>query len=41
MRGIDHQSIVKLNSFFESEEHYFLVLERMYPILPFPYRPAP
>jgi hypothetical protein len=28
MRGIDHPGIVKLISFFESEEHYFLVLER-------------
>lgn len=28
MRGIDHPGIVKLVSFFESEEHYFLVLER-------------
>ena len=27
MRGINHPSIVKLNSFFESPEHYFLVLE--------------
>lgn len=30
MRGIDHPSIVKLISFFESDEHYFLVLEREY-----------
>lgn len=29
MRGVDHPSIVKLISFFESDEHYFLVLERM------------
>lgn len=29
MRGIDHPSIVKLLSFFESDEHYFLVLELM------------
>jgi len=29
MRGIDHPSIVKLISFSESEEHYFLVLELM------------
>ena len=29
MRGIDHPSIVKLLAFFESEEHYFLVLELM------------
>ena len=28
MRGIDHPGIVKLISFFESEEFYFLVLER-------------
>jgi serine/threonine protein kinase len=28
MRGIDHPSIVKLLGFFESDEHYFLVLER-------------
>ena len=28
MRGIDNPYIVKLISFFESEEHYFLVLER-------------
>ena len=28
MRGINHPSIVKLLSFFESAEHYFLVLER-------------
>ena len=27
MRGIDHPGIVKLVGFFESEEHYFLVLE--------------
>lgn len=29
MRGIDHPSVVKLLSFSESSEHYFLVLERM------------
>ncbi|GJE84723.1 Pkinase-domain-containing protein [Phanerochaete sordida] len=29
MRGIDHPSIVKLLAFFESTEHYFLVLELM------------
>ncbi|KAG9080526.1 hypothetical protein FRC06_006473, partial [Ceratobasidium sp. 370] len=29
MRGLNHQSIVKLISFSESEEHYFLVLELM------------
>ncbi|KLO18071.1 Pkinase-domain-containing protein [Schizopora paradoxa] len=29
MRGINHPSIVKLLQFFESEEHYFLVLELM------------
>ncbi|KAI0698908.1 kinase-like domain-containing protein [Cytidiella melzeri] len=29
MRGITHPSIVKLLLFFESEEHYFLVLELM------------
>jgi len=28
MRGIDHPGIVKLVSFFESDEHYFLILER-------------
>jgi hypothetical protein len=28
MRGIDHPGIVKLLLFFESDEHYFLVLER-------------
>lgn len=28
MRGIDHPGIVKLISFFESDEHYFLILER-------------
>ena len=28
MRGVNHQSIVKLHQFFESDEHYFLVLER-------------
>ena len=28
MRGINHPSIVKLLSFSESDEHYFLVLER-------------
>lgn len=27
MRGINHPSIVKLLSFSESNEHYFLVLE--------------
>ena len=27
MRGIDHPGIVKLVSFFESDEHYFLILE--------------
>ena len=27
MRGIDHPGIVKLLGFFESDEHYFLVLE--------------
>lgn len=27
MRGIDHPGIVKLLNFFESEEHYFLILE--------------
>jgi len=35
MRGIDHMSIVKLISFSESDEHYFLVLERMCLIFPF------
>ncbi|KAH9921488.1 Pkinase-domain-containing protein [Epithele typhae] len=29
MRGINHPSIVKLQAFFESPEHYFLVLELM------------
>lgn len=29
MRGIDHPSIVKLLAFFESDEHYFLILELM------------
>lgn len=28
MRGITHPAIVKLLAFFESPEHYFLVLER-------------
>jgi hypothetical protein len=28
MRGIDHPGVVKLLLFFESEEFYFLVLER-------------
>jgi hypothetical protein len=28
MRGTNHPSIVKLLSFSESAEHYFLVLER-------------
>lgn len=28
MRGINHPSVVRLQSFFESSEHYFLVLER-------------
>ena len=28
MRQINHPSIVKLISFSESDEHYFLVLER-------------
>jgi hypothetical protein len=27
MRGIDHPGVVKLIGFFESEEHYFLILE--------------
>ena len=27
MRGTNHPSIVKLLSFFESDEYYFLVLE--------------
>lgn len=30
MRGTNHPSIVKLLQFFESDEHYFLVLERMF-----------
>jgi len=29
MRGINHPSIVKLLEFFESDEHYFLILELM------------
>lgn len=29
MRGINHSSIIKLISFSESQEYYFLVLERM------------
>ncbi|KAG9120724.1 hypothetical protein FRC07_003665 [Ceratobasidium sp. 392] len=29
MRGLNHQSIIKLISFAESDEHYFLVLELM------------
>lgn len=29
MRGIDHDSIVKLVDFFESDEHYFIILELM------------
>lgn len=28
MRGTNHPGIVKLISFSESDEHYFLVLER-------------
>lgn len=28
MRGLKHPSIVKLLGFSESEEHFFLVLER-------------
>lgn len=32
MRGTNHPSIVKLLQFFESDEHYFLVLERMFSI---------
>lgn len=32
MRGINHPSIVKLLSFFESPEFYFLILEREFPI---------
>lgn len=27
MRGIDHPGVVKLLNFFESDEHYFLILE--------------
>ena len=30
MRGINHPSIVKLLQFFESDEHYFLILECVY-----------
>lgn len=30
MRGINHPCIVKLLDFFESDEYYFLVLERAY-----------
>lgn len=29
MRGVDHPGVVKLISFSESDEHYFLILERM------------
>ncbi len=29
MRGTNHNNIIKLISFSESEEHYFLVLELM------------
>ena len=29
MRGVDNPNVVKLISFSESDEHYFLVLERM------------
>ena len=29
MRGITHPSIIKLLSFSESPDHFFLVLERM------------
>jgi len=32
MRGTEHPSIVKLISFSESDDHYFLILERMYRI---------
>jgi hypothetical protein len=32
MRGVDHPNIIKLIQFSESEEHYFLVLEREKPI---------
>lgn len=28
MRGINHPGVVQLLSFFESDEYYFLVLER-------------
>ncbi len=30
MRGTNHQNIIKLISFSESDEHYFLVLERAF-----------
>jgi hypothetical protein len=30
MRGIDHPSVVKLHTFSESAEHYYLILERQY-----------
>ena len=30
MRGTNHPSIVKLLSFAESADHFFLVLERVY-----------
>ena len=33
MRGISHPSVVKLISFSESPEHYFLVLERKFPFI--------
>jgi serine/threonine-protein kinase RCK2 len=32
MRGVDHPNIIKLIQFSESEEHYFLVLERKQPV---------
>ena len=35
MRGIDHPGVIKLISFFESDEHYFLILERESAHIPF------
>ena len=35
MRGVDNPNVVKLISFSESDEHYFLVLERMRFMSPF------
>lgn len=35
MRGLSHPSIVKLQNFAESPEHYFLILERTFVLLAF------